>query len=66
MSTEVELLRRAAALMREDADRRWWVVADWLDRAANGIENLPPCRRDRQAAKVARTYLGEVRDALDS
>lgn len=34
MSANVEVLFRVAQLMRENPDRRWHAVADWLDREA--------------------------------
>lgn len=50
---DVELIRRAAALMREDADRRWWVVAGWLDVGANPYA----CVHRAPMLAVAQAYL---------
>lgn len=73
MSTEM-ILRRAAALMREDADTRWHAVANWLDTAGADLWAYGPlccddgcmeCDDDlwrphvRRAFAVARVYLGE-------
>jgi hypothetical protein len=67
-----DLLRRAAAGIREDAptpelDGFMRAVADWLDGAAKAIDQVPVMQeivpttvRELQAAlAVARAYLGE-------
>lgn len=58
-----EVLRQAAALMKDDADRRWPPVGRWLERAAafwahpELAETGRPADRDI-ALDVARAYLG--------
>lgn len=58
---KTKTLRRAAALMREDADSRWHAVADWLDITAVRFEKHGHYVGDStlDATTVARAYLRE-------
>lgn len=55
--TDADTFRKAAALMRDNADERWHPVGAWLDQHAR-YHNLP-CKLDGCGAlAVATAYLG--------
>ncbi len=57
----LDLLADAAAAMRTDPDRRWHVVAGWLDTGVNPYSCVP---RDPMI-RVARTYLNRCTCTVD-